>query len=89
MVTASFFFLLLSVFDWEEVQAQPRITADSYILMEAWTGQVLLAKDEKTLRQPASTTKVLTAIVAIELGELDELVTVSKRWPGWVKPLST
>ncbi|MGI6552968.1 MAG: D-alanyl-D-alanine carboxypeptidase family protein [Bacillota bacterium] len=79
MVTASFFFLLLSVFDWEEVQAQPRITADSYILMEAWTGQVLLAKDEKTLRQPASTTKVLTAIVAIELGELDELVTVSKK----------
>jgi D-alanyl-D-alanine carboxypeptidase (penicillin-binding protein 5/6) len=75
----AFFFALVAWPDSDEVQALPRITADSYILMEARTGQVLLAKDQRTRRPPASTTKILTGILAIEMGELDELVTVSKK----------
>ena len=38
-----------------------------------------LARNENERRYPASTTKILTCIVALENAELDEIVTVSKR----------
>ncbi len=50
----------------------------SAVLMDAKSGRVLYAKDGDTVRANASTTKILTCILAIESGKLDELVTVSK-----------
>ncbi len=58
---------------------EPRITADAAVLMEASTGQVLFAKNAHQARPPASTTKILTALLAIEGGRLNEVVTVSSR----------
>jgi D-alanyl-D-alanine carboxypeptidase len=58
--------------------AGPRVTASSAIVMDADTGEVLWERDADTARPPASTTKVLTAIVAIESGRLDEPLRVSK-----------
>ncbi len=57
----------------------PKITADSAILMEVTTGQILYAKNEHFKRSPASTTKIMTAIVALERGNLNDIVTVSSR----------
>ncbi|MBE3585632.1 D-alanyl-D-alanine carboxypeptidase family protein [Desulfofundulus thermocisternus] len=58
---------------------EPRITAEAAVLMEASTGQVLFAKNAHQARPPASTTKILTALLAIEGGRLNEVVTVSSR----------
>lgn len=55
------------------------ITADSAVLMDAHTGQVLFAKNAYEPRPPASTTKIATALVALEMGKLDEIVTVSEK----------
>lgn len=55
------------------------ITADGAVLMDASTGAVLYGKQAHKQRPPASTTKVLTAILGLELGRPDELVVVSEK----------
>lgn len=57
----------------------PQIDAASAIVMDAKTGRVLFEKNAYKRRPMASTTKIMTAIVAIEKGDLDDIVTVSKR----------
>ncbi len=70
----------------------PRIYATSAILVEAVSGMVLYAKNEHQQRAPASTTKIMTAIVCLEKGNLDEVVTISPRAARiggsslWLKP---
>ncbi|MCX7779559.1 MAG: D-alanyl-D-alanine carboxypeptidase [Negativicutes bacterium] len=63
-------------------QAAPAVKAHSAILMDAKTGQVLFEKNSRRQNAPASTTKIMTAILAIESGRLDETVTVSPRAAG-------
>ncbi|HHW06230.1 MAG TPA: D-alanyl-D-alanine carboxypeptidase [Clostridia bacterium] len=58
-------------------EAQPQVSAASYLLMESQTGQVLLAHRGEEKRPPASTTKILTCITAMDLADPDELVSVS------------
>lgn len=55
----------------------PSITADAFILMDAGSGRVLYGKAIHERRAPASTTKIMTAVLALELGDLEELVAVS------------
>jgi len=57
----------------------PKIEAQAAILIDAKTGQILFEKNSHIRNAPASTTKVLTAIIAIESGRLDEEVKVSAR----------
>lgn len=59
--------------------APPKIHAESAILMDAKTGQILYEKNSHMRSAPASTTKVLTAIIAIESGRLGDEVRVSLR----------
>jgi len=53
--------------------------ARAYILVDAKTGQVLYEhnSDEERL-YPASTTKIMTAILALEMGDPDQIMTASK-----------
>jgi D-alanyl-D-alanine carboxypeptidase (penicillin-binding protein 5/6) len=55
------------------------VTAKAAILMDAETGQVLYRKNIHQLRAPASTTKIMTGLLAIENGNLTDQVTVSMR----------
>lgn len=55
----------------------PRITAQSAILYDRLTGEILFDKESREIRPPASTTKILTAIVAIENGNLKQEVVIS------------
>ena len=57
----------------------PQITADAAILVDAETGHVLYGRNECHQKDPASLTKIMTAIVALEAGRLDDVVTVSRR----------
>lgn len=55
----------------------PFIHADAAILMDAGTGQILFEKNSNLKKPPASTTKIMTALIALEGGALQENVTVS------------
>lgn len=50
----------------------------TYILMELKTGQVIAQQDADKKVRPASTTKIMTAILALENGKLDQIMDVSK-----------
>lgn len=54
----------------------------SACLIDADTGRVLYEKDGYTIRANASTTKILTCILAIEYGNADDLVEISKYAAG-------
>ena len=52
----------------------PKISADSAILVEASTGRIICEKNSDAEREPASMTKMLTCIIALEqLDPLDEI----------------
>lgn len=54
------------------------IVADSYIVIDQNTGNVILEKNSSKKINPASLTKILTAIIGIENLGLDQTITVSK-----------
>ena len=55
----------------------PEITCPNAIVMEVNTGTVLYEKDSHKTRYPASITKIMTTLLAIENCELNETVTFS------------
>ncbi len=55
----------------------PAISAESAILMDSNTGVILYAKDIHKKMYPASTTKILTCLLAAEQGNLDDMVSFS------------
>lgn len=62
-----------------DVNALSKLNAKNVILVEADSMRVLYEKDAHVKRSNASTTKILTAIVAIEMGNTEEVVTVSQK----------
>lgn len=53
-----------------------RSSASSYIIMDQNTNRVLLSKDKDSKRLIASISKIMTCILAIESGKMDDIVTV-------------
>ena len=60
-----------------DIANQPSISANASILIDNKTNKVLYSKNENKKMYPASTTKILTAILVIENSNLDDLVTAS------------
>ncbi len=58
------------------------VSASSAVLIEAESGKIIYAKDENTRRGMASTTKIMTALVAIENMPLDTLITIPREAAG-------
>ena len=58
--------------------AGPDITSDTGILMDADTGVVLYNKGADEQRYPASITKIMTLLVAVENSTMDEKVTFTE-----------
>ncbi|MGI6096075.1 MAG: D-alanyl-D-alanine carboxypeptidase family protein [Lachnospiraceae bacterium] len=56
----------------------PQVQAETAIVMEASTGAILYAKNIDEARYPASITKIMTTLLAIEHCSLDEQVTFSE-----------
>lgn len=63
------------------VQAAPEVSAPSYILMEASTGQIVCEQDAEVRRSPASITKIMTLLLIfdhLDSGRIslqDEIIT--------------
>ncbi|HHW00472.1 MAG TPA: D-alanyl-D-alanine carboxypeptidase [Clostridiaceae bacterium] len=72
--------LLVFVCNFISVSAEElNFNARAYILVDAKTGQVLYEHNATETRlYPASTTKIMTAILALELGDPDQIMTASK-----------
>lgn len=62
----------------EEVTNKLSLYAQSAVLMDADNGRVLYEKNGYDQMPMASTTKIMTCIVALENGNLDDVVTISK-----------
>ena len=61
---------------------EPNILSRHAIVMERTTGTILYEKDAYTKTAMASTTKILTAIVALENSNLQDEVIISKKAAG-------
>lgn len=61
--------------------AVPNLYSESVYLMDATTGKVLYEKNADVQYMPASTTKVMTAILALENCKLYEEVTIGENPP--------
>lgn len=57
------------------------LTGESAILINSNTGQILFSKNSELPLYPASTTKILTAIIAIEDLNLEDIVTIDSESP--------
>lgn len=63
----------------EPVDASLYVSSEYYCLIDRESGQIILSRNAGKIRQIASTTKVMTAILATEYANLDEIAIVSKK----------
>lgn len=67
----------------------PSIISESAVVMEASTGMILYSKEMNAKNFPASITKIMTTLLAIENSSLSETVTFSKEAIFSIEPGST
>lgn len=72
-----FFILNLTIFCNYTFATNLEISSESVILLEKNSGKILYSKNANGKRYPASTTKILTAILAIENLSLDQKIIAS------------
>src|SRR5690606_4036847 len=57
---------------------KPNIASETAVVMDAKTGTIVYEKNAEQSMYPASLTKIATAIYAIEMGNLNDTVTISE-----------
>lgn len=73
------FFLIVLFAGPVRVNAQPKVTAKAAVLVDADSGVLYYEKNGERRREPASLTKIMTCILALELADPEEEVEVSAR----------
>ena len=63
----------------EMKQPEVKLYALSAVLLDATNNRILYEKNADQIMPMASTTKIMTAIIALESGNMDDVVTVSKK----------
>ena len=72
--------LVLLVFQVSSIAAySEEVQARAAVVLDAVTGRVLYAKNPELKLLPASTTKLMTALITVETADLAEVVTVSRK----------
>jgi len=71
----------------ETLDDVPKVSAASYILYDATSGTILLGKDYDIQKEPASMTKVMTILLALERLDLTETVVVSHEMAVAIKAI--
>jgi D-alanyl-D-alanine carboxypeptidase (penicillin-binding protein 5/6) len=81
IVVCSFIFtfssLSISAFASEE-EPQPSVSAAAWIILDTKSGEVVAEHQSNEKLYPASITKIITTIIALETRKIDEIVTISK-----------
>lgn len=70
--------IFLALLNAADAQAAPQLSSRYYCVIDRETGQPIIGKNTNVIRPMASTTKMMTAILAVEYAELDEIATVSQ-----------
>lgn len=70
-------------------EGEPKIRSNAAILYEVTSGELVYEKNGKQKAYPASTTKIMTALLALENCEMDEPVTVTRAALNTVSPGSS
>ncbi|HOV80340.1 MAG TPA: D-alanyl-D-alanine carboxypeptidase family protein [Bacillota bacterium] len=60
-----------------KASAGPELVGEAAVLLNVKNGQVLYEKNSRSGVYPASTTKILTAVIALEKGNLNDLVSIT------------
>ncbi|MCC5911560.1 MAG: D-alanyl-D-alanine carboxypeptidase [Clostridiaceae bacterium] len=77
VIIVSFLFILLfSYVNLLITNAEPTVTAPNAVLIDYKTGEVLYEKNAHEITFPASTTKVMTAILALENADLNDVIEI-------------
>ena len=61
------------------VELAPSLQSESAVLMDADSGQILYSKNMDEILYPASITKIMTGLLALEKGKLTDVLTMSNR----------
>lgn len=76
------YLLLFSIFMLNsKAYAEPNLLCKTAVLIDAETGTILAEKNADQKMYPASLTKIMTAILAIEMGELSDVIKVDDKTP--------
>lgn len=62
------------------IAVKPNENAGSAILIERDSGRILYSKNINSKLPMASTTKIMTALLALEKGDLEETITIKEEW---------
>ncbi|AFL69080.1 D-alanyl-D-alanine carboxypeptidase family protein [Sulfurospirillum barnesii] len=62
----------------KETADRIRKNTDAIIAKDLNTKELIFSKDEQKINQPASLTKIMTAILAIESGRMNDIVTITR-----------
>lgn len=63
-----------------KMATKPQLSSQNYILLDAATNSVLLSQNANTKIYPASTTKLITALTALNIYPLDEILTINQEY---------
>lgn len=63
------------------IENVPEVKSEGMILIDVATGEVLAEKNSKEKFAPASTTKIMTALLTLENTKLDDIVTIGENPP--------
>src|SRR6476620_8893133 len=78
LVVVTFITAVMLLSNPTDAKSSVSVSASSAILMEQQSGRILFEKDAHEVRRIASITKIMTAILAIESGKLNEEVKISE-----------
>ena len=69
--------LCISMSSASSAAPEPALLSESAILIDGDTGQILLDKSMHEKMHPASITKIMTGLLALELGSMSDIITMS------------
>lgn len=80
LMIMNIYFLLPTVYTYkvEATSEEPSVLAHAYVVMDANSGSIIYSQDGNKKIYPASTVKMMTALVAVEQGNLSDKITVKE-----------
>ena len=65
---------------YSKLSVKPQLSTQNYILLDAVTNSIILSQNADTKIYPASTTKLVTALTALNIYPLDEVLTINQEY---------
>lgn len=74
--------MLMLWMPYSAVKAMPEVSSHSACVIDIDTGRILAAKNENEKSEPASITKIMTALIALENADIKKIVTIPSAAAG-------